>query len=65
MNAFIFLLFGYCPLVWMFQCRKLNNSINNIHERPLRIVFRDSESIFKYLLTRFLRQRMVFPNLKI
>ena len=38
MNAFIFSQFGYCPLVWMFHSRKLNNRINNIHERTLRIV---------------------------
>ena len=31
MNAFIFSQFGYCLLVWMFQSRKLNNRINNIH----------------------------------
>ena len=32
MNAFTFLQFKYCPLVWMFHSRKLNNHINNIHE---------------------------------
>ena len=32
MNAFVFSQFGYCPLVWMFYSRKLNNRINNIHE---------------------------------
>ena len=47
MNAFIFSQFGYCPLVWMFHSRKLNNRINNIHERALRIVYRDSKSAFK------------------
>ena len=42
--------FGYCPLVWMFHSRKLNNRINNIHERALRIVYRDYESTFQQLL---------------
>ena len=37
MNAFIFSQFGYCPLVWMFHSRKLNNRINNIHERALKL----------------------------
>ena len=46
MNAFILSQFGYCPLVWMFHNRKLNNRINNIHERALRVVFRDCESTF-------------------
>ena len=41
MNAFIFSQFGYCPLVWMFHNRKLNNHINNIHKRALRKFFRD------------------------
>ena len=50
MNAFIFSQFGYCPLVWMFNSRKLNNRINNIHERTLRIVYRDYKSTFKQLL---------------
>ena len=50
MNAFIFSQFGYCPLVWMFHSRKLNNRINNIHERALRIVYRDYESTFQQLL---------------
>ena len=76
MNAFIFSQLGYCPLEWMFHSRKLNNRINNIHERALRIVYRDYEStfqqllkqnnlyqyikeIYKYLLPRFLRQKMV------
>ena len=50
MNAFIFSQFGYCPLVWIFHSRKLNNRIDNIHERGLRIVYRDYESTFQQLL---------------
>ena len=50
MNAFIFSQFGYCPLVWMFHSRKLNNRINNIPEHTLRIAFRDYESTFRELL---------------
>ena len=50
MNVFIFSQFGYCPLVWMFHSRKLNNRINNIHERALRIVYRDYESTLQQLL---------------
>ena len=34
----------------MFNSRKLNNQINNVHERALRIVFRDYESSFQQLL---------------
>ena len=50
MNAFIFLPFGYCPLVWMFHRRKLNNRIKNIHERALTVIYRDYESTFQQLL---------------
>ena len=34
----------------MFHSRKLNNRINNIKERALRIVYRDYESTFQQLL---------------
>ena len=33
----------------MFLGRKLNNRLNNIHERALRIVFRDYKSAFQEL----------------
>ena len=42
MKSFINSQFGYCPLVWMFHSRKINNRINKIHERALRIVFNDN-----------------------
>ena len=51
MRAFISSQFGYCQLVWMFHSRRLNNRINNIHERALRLVYRDySRTSFKALL---------------
>ena len=50
MRAFISSQFGYCPLVWMFHSRKLNNRINKIHERSLRIVYNDKVSSFQKLL---------------
>ena len=52
MTSFILSQFGYCPLVWMFHSRTLNARINRIHERALRIVFRDDKSTFKELLER-------------
>ena len=50
MNVFILLQFGCSPLVWMIHSDKLNSRINNIHERSLRIVFRDYKSTFQQLL---------------
>ena len=32
MKSFIESQFGYCPLVWMFYSRGINNKINNLHE---------------------------------
>ena len=52
MKSFINSQFGYCPLVWMFHSRKLNNRINNIHERALRLVFDDYNSTFQELLIK-------------
>ena len=49
MRAFISSQFGYCPLVWMFHSRKLNNRINKIHERSLRIVYNAEVSSFDEL----------------
>ena len=50
-NAFVLSQFGYCPLVWMFHSRKLNNRINN-HKRALRIVYQDCKSSFHELLVK-------------
>ena len=50
MKAFIESQFSYCPLIWMFHSRKLNNRINRIHERALRIAFKDYVSSFENLL---------------
>ena len=52
MKAFIVSQFSYCPLIWMFHSRKLNNRINKIQERALRIVYKDKESDFSNLLER-------------
>ena len=41
MKSFIESQFNYCPLVWMFHNRTLNNKINRLHERALRIVYKD------------------------
>ena len=35
MNAFITSQFNYCPLMWMFHSRQLNNQINKIYDNKL------------------------------
>ena len=52
MKAFITSHFSYCPLVWMFHSRELNNKINRIHERSLRLVYSDKTSTFQELLDK-------------
>ena len=51
-KAFITSQFSYCPLIWMFHSRTLNNRINNIHERALRLTYKDNQSSFEELLEK-------------
>ena len=46
--------FQYCQLAWMFHSRHLNNKINKIHERALRIAYKDYFSSFDILLERYM-----------
>ena len=46
MKSFVTSQFGYCPLILMFHSRRLNNKINSIDERALRITYQDHISTF-------------------
>ena len=50
LNSSITSHFSYCPIVWIFHSRKLNERINHIHETALRIVYKDFNSSFEELL---------------
>ena len=52
MKAFITFQFSYCPLIWMLHSRTLNNRINNIHERAMRLKYKDNKSSLKQLLEK-------------
>ena len=52
MNAFFNSQFSYCPLIWMFHSQLINNKINRLHERCLRIVYSDNQSTFEELLEK-------------
>ena len=52
MKAFIESQFGYCALVCMFHSRGINNKINRIHERALRITYNNKSSSFQDFLDR-------------
>ena len=43
--------FGYCSLIWMFHSRELNYKINKLHERALRLVYKNNTLSFEELLT--------------
>ena len=50
-NSFIESQFKYCPLIWMFCSRKSNDKINRLHQRSLRIVYKDFDSPYEKLLS--------------
>ena len=49
-NSIIKSQFRFCPLVWIICSRTLNNMINKLHERSLRIILNDYSSNFNILL---------------
>ena len=61
-NTFITLQFSYAPVVWMFLNRKLNNYMNHIHERTLRIVYQDHNLTFDELLAKGVSFNVHDPN---
>ena len=52
MKTFIESQFNYCQLIWMLHSRTINNKINHLHERALRIVCSDFKSSFEVLLIK-------------
>ena len=51
-NSFIASEFNHCLLVWMRHHRSVNNKVNLLFERRLRIVYSDSEISFEDLLDK-------------
>ena len=49
MKAFITSQISYCPLIWKCHSRNLNNKINRIHERALRLVYQNNLSFSEIL----------------
>ena len=50
MKTFIQSHCNYWPLIWMFHSRSVNNKINKLHERDLRLVHKDENLTFPELL---------------
>ena len=42
--------FSYCPLIWMFTSQYLNNALNSIHKRALRLIYNDYKLHFDRIL---------------
>ena len=51
-SSFFLSQFSYCPLTWMFCSRSSNEKINKLHERSLRILYKDDCSTFDELLRK-------------
>ena len=51
LNSVLNCQFTYCLLIWMFTSHYLNNALNNIHERALRLIYNDHEKSFNSILT--------------
>ena len=47
MKSFINSQFNYCPLVWMFYSRYLNNKIKKLQKGALRMVYNHQTSTFE------------------
>ena len=45
MKAFITSQLSYCPYVWTFHSRTMNNIINSLHEKALRLVYANKANL--------------------
>ena len=52
MRSFIESQFNYCPLIWMYHSREINRKINKLHERALRVVYKNNDLTFEQLLEK-------------
>ena len=52
LKTFIESQFNYSPLVWMCHSRKMQNRINKLHERALRVVYKNKNLTFEQLLEK-------------
>ena len=52
MKSFITNHFIYCPIVGMFCSRKMDNQINNVHRKTLRVAHTEYDSSFEGSLSK-------------
>ena len=61
MNYFVTSQFSYCPLIWMFHSRRLNNEDNSVstHHRNLQVLSTEMFKIHRGLSPEILRETFV------
>ena len=63
-KAFIISQFSYCPLLWIFHTKQLNNLINSLHEKALGVTYQDRYSSFSELLNLDKSVSVHYRNIK-
>ena len=64
-KSFVDSQFSYCPLIWMFCSRSLNNKINKLQGRALCILYKDYDSSFEDLLEKDNSDKIHDRNIKL
>ena len=62
LNSVIKSQFSYCPLIWTFCSRSLNNLINRIHECGLRLIYNDHVSTFQDIFLEIIKEKAIHQN---
>ena len=52
MNAFFNSQFNYCPLIWMFHSRQINNKINRLHGKCFTNIYNGKRTSFTAFLEK-------------
>ena len=56
--------FNYCLLVSMFHSKQLNNRINSLDEKTLRVIYQDRNSSFSEVLSLYKSVSIHYKNTK-
>ena len=51
-NSYFLSQFNFCPLIWMNHNKSINNKINNLRERALRLIYCDHSSNLQELVKK-------------
>ena len=59
-NSYFLSQFNYCPLIWMNHNKTINNRVNSLQERVLKVIYYDHSNSFQKLLQRHLDEIWMF-----